>query len=123
MLAIIVIAAIFLCVMWLFLIPMEEYGRKIFIPIFTIITIVVLIGLIWFSTTASGRRAIKTTQSNLVNGIPRTVEVYSVDGTLLKKYEGKFDIQYDDNQILFDDENGKRHIIFYPTGTVIVDEN
>ena len=23
---------------------------------------------------------------------------------------------------IFDDENGKRHVIYYPTGTVIVDE-
>jgi hypothetical protein len=45
-----------------------------------------------------------------------------VTGNLLKTYEGKFDIDYDDNRIIFDDETGKRHVIYYPTGTVIVDE-
>ena len=31
-------------------------------------------------------------------------------------------MEYDDDRILFDDENGLRHIIYYPTGTVIIDE-
>ena len=49
--------------------------------------------------------------------------VYDVNGKLIEKYEGKFDVETDhDNYILFDDEEGRRHIIFYKTGTVIVDE-
>ena len=28
----------------------------------------------------------------------------------------------DENRILFDDEDGKRHVIYYPTGTIIIDE-
>lgn len=30
---------------------------------------------------------------------------------------------YKCDRILFDDEQGKRHVIYYPTGTVTVDEN
>ena len=41
---------------------------------------------------------------------------------MIAKYEGRFDIEYDDDRILFDDEDGLRHIIYYPTGNVIVDE-
>ena len=82
-----------------------------------------LIGLLfYYNNTASGKRAYKTQESNFNYGIERTVEVYDATGNLLKTYNGKFDIDYDDNRIIFDDENGKRHVIYYPTGTVIVDE-
>lgn len=55
-------------------------------------------------------------------GTERTVEVYDATGNLLKTYRGKFDIDYDDSRIIFDDEENRRHVIYYPTGTVIVDE-
>ncbi len=80
-------------------------------------------GLQWyFTSTARGQRAVKTQESNLNNGIERTVEVYDAVGNLLRSYSGRFDIDYDENRIIFDDENNKRHVIYYPTGTVIVDE-
>ena len=55
-------------------------------------------------------------------GIERRITVYDVEGDVIAKYEGRFDIEYDDDRILFDDEEGLRHIIYYPTGNVIVDE-
>ena len=76
----------------------------------------------WFNNTASGKRAFKSQESNFGDGIERSVEVYDVDGDLIKRYRGKFDVTYDENRILFDDEKGKRHIVYYPTGTVIIDE-
>ena len=78
--------------------------------------------LFYFNGTAAGKRAYKTQESNFHNGIERIVEVYDATGNLLKTYSGKFDVDYDDNRIIFDDENGKRHVIYYPTGTVIIDE-
>lgn len=78
--------------------------------------------LFYYNCTAAGKRAFKSQESNFNDGIERIVEVYDATGNLLKKYEGKFDIDYDDDRIIFDDENGKRHVIYYPTGTVIVDE-
>ena len=78
--------------------------------------------LFYFNGTAAGKRAYKTQESNFHNGIERTVEVYDATGNLLKTYSGKFDVDYDDNRIIFDDEKGKRHVIYYPTGTVIIDE-
>lgn len=73
--------------------------------------------------TESGRRAYKDQQSNLSGGIEREVSVYDVNGNLIKQYSGKFDIETDnESYILFDDENGNRHIIYYTTGTIIVDE-
>jgi len=87
------------------------------------ICIIIMIVMIWyFNSTATGRRAFKSQESNFNNGIERVVKVYDVNGKLITEYDGKFDITYDDDRILFDDENGKRHIVYYPTGTVTVDE-
>ena len=88
-----------------------------------VLVVFVLIGMLfYYNNTAAGKRAYKSQESNFNYGIERTVEVYDATGNLLKTYNGKFDIDYDDNRIIFDDENGKRHVIYYPTGTVIVDE-
>ena len=78
----------------------------------------------WYrSSSASGQRALKDQQSNLNGGIERIVRVFDVNGHLIERYEGRFDVETDrQTYILFDDENGKRHIIYYTTGTVIIDE-
>lgn len=87
------------------------------------LTIATCSGLIfWLYGTESGKRAIKDTKSNLSGGIERIVTVYDIYGEPIKEYSGKFDIEYDSDRIKFDDENGKRHIIYYTTGTVIIDE-
>lgn len=72
--------------------------------------------------TESGERIVKDTKSNITGGIERVVTVYDIDGEVIKQYEGKFDVDYDSDRIKFDDENGKRHIIYYTTGTVVIDE-
>ena len=78
----------------------------------------------WFycNHTERGKRAIKTQQSNFGGGIERKVTVYDIEGDVIAEYRGKFDVAYDNDRILFDDENGMRHIIYYPTGNVIIDE-
>lgn len=76
----------------------------------------------YYNSTASGARAVKTQESNFNKGIERKVTVYDMEGDVIKEYEGKFDVDYDDDRIIFDDENNLRHIIYYPTGTVIIDE-
>ena len=89
---------------------------------FICIVLVLIFMLWWFNNTESGKRAFKSQESNFGDGIERIVKVYDVNGKLITEYDGKFDITYDDDRILFDDENGKRHIIYYPTGTVVIDE-
>lgn len=78
--------------------------------------------LFWLYSTESGARAIKDTQSIFNGGIERTVTVYDINGEIIQQYRGRFDVAYDSERIKFDDENGKRHIIYYHTGTVIIDE-
>ncbi len=88
-----------------------------------ILSIFVLIGLHWYyGNTQSGSRALKSQESDFSNGIQREVKVYDATGNLIKEYKGRFDLEYDNDRILFDDENGNRHIIYYPTGTVLIDE-
>lgn len=80
----------------------------------------------WQFGTESGARALKSQESNFNGGIERTVEVYDMNGNLIKTYSGKFDVdcktETETPYIVFDDENGKRHMVFYPTGTIIIDE-
>ena len=103
----------------------KEY-KKARVP--SIIAGVIIIAAAWavgawyYTGTESGKRAIKTQQSNFGGGIERRITVFDVEGDVIAKYEGRFDIEYDDDRILFDDEEGFRHIIYYPTGNVIVDE-
>lgn len=79
--------------------------------------------MLWyFGNTEKGKRAMKTQDSNFNGGIERTVKVYDVKGDIIAEYEGKFDIDSNENRIIFDDENGKRHIIYYKTATVVIDE-
>lgn len=87
----------------------------------------VLCAQLWYyENTASGQRAFKDQESNFENGTERVVTIYDVNGEVIKQYDGRFDVETGnvDNApyILFDDENGKRHIIYYTTGTVTIDE-
>jgi len=91
--------------------------------IFSVLFIVWIGGQFWYySNTESGKRAIKSQQSNFNSGLKRQIKVYDVEGELIEEYEGKFDVDYDNDRIVFDDERGLRHVIYYPTGTVIINE-
>lgn len=81
------------------------------------------VGINWYYTgTEAGKRAIKTQDSNFHSGIEREVIVYDMDGDELERYRGKFDVEYTDGRVLFDDEQGNRHIIYFKSGTVIINE-
>lgn len=88
-----------------------------------VVTAVICGSFYWYRTTSeSGKRALKDQQSNLSGGIERSVRVYDINGNLIEEYNGKFDVSYASNHIKFDDETGRRHIIYYSTGMVIIDE-
>lgn len=98
-------------------------GKIITIVIGIILAVGVWFGIHWyFTNTASGLRAVKSQQSDFSNGIERQIIVYDMEGDIIEEYQGKFDVEYTDERILFDDENGCRHIIYFKTGTVIVNE-
>lgn len=106
---------------------MEFEGKAL--VIYLLITVILLFGVYkgmtwWYSNTESGKRAMKTQESNFEGGITRNVKAYDAIGNLLYEYEGQFDISFngDEQRILFDDEHGNRHVIYFKTGTVIVEE-
>ncbi len=70
----------------------------------------------WYNTnTAAGKRAVKDFKSNVNNGIEREIIITAEDGREIFRYDGKIDIEsnHQDNYIKFDDERGKRYIIYY----------
>ena len=76
----------------------------------------------YYSHTESGKRAIKTQDSNIHGGIEREIIVYDMEGDEIERFRGRFDVDYGDERIMFDDENGSRHVIYFKSGTVIVNE-
>ena len=90
-----------------------------------ILSIALFFGMRWyFNGTEVGKRALKTQESNFDGGINRCVKVYDAVGNLLKEYQGHFDVDFngDEQRVLFDDENGKRHVVYFKTGTIVIDE-
>lgn len=71
---------------------------------------------------ASWDRFKKSQESEWGNGLNREVIVFSATGEEIWRFEGKCDIDYSSERILFDDENNKRHTIYFKGGTVIVNE-
>ena len=89
------------------------------------VALAVIFACWWSFCTEQGKRAYKDQVSNTAGGLPRTLRVYDMNGDLIESYTGRFDMDSNNNEqpIIFDDENGKRHIIYCMTGTVIIDEN
>lgn len=88
-----------------------------------VVAILIIASAFYLTSTEGGKRLIKDLTSNVSGGIPRHVKVYDINGKLIEEYKGTFDIETtNDNYILFDDENNLRHIIYFTTGTVIIDE-
>ena len=86
--------------------------------------ILAMIGVVTISLSgcsAKWDREMKSTMSNWSGGLNRTVTVYDYNGQEIKSWTGKFDVTEDDNEVYFDDENGKRVII--QGGIVINEEN
>ena len=85
------------------------------------IVIVVVLIVILLVTGEGFKRNLKSLKSNYTGGLDRTVTVYDYNGNPIKSWTGKFDLSEDDNEIFFDDDDGKRVIIH--GGLVICEEN
>lgn len=80
-----------------------------------------MIALGGLSGCASCSRTVKSVSSDVAGGLDRTVTLYDYNGEEIKSWSGKFDISEDDNEIYFDDANGKRVIL--QGGIVVCEEN
>lgn len=94
-----------------------------------LITVMVFGGTVWGGTwycnnTAAGVRSMKDQESNLNNGLHREIIITAEDGREIFYYEGKCDIETDHSSyILFEDEDGYRHIIYKGVqDTIIINE-
>ena len=108
-----------------------EYGDSVFLRclVAILITAVLVGGIIgvgtWYcNNTAKGARAMKDQQSNLNNGLHREIIITAEDGREIFYYKGKCDIETNHSAyILFEDEDGCRHIIYKGVqDTIIINE-
>lgn len=76
-----------------------------------LIVIIFGVGFWYYNNTASGIRARIDQRANFQNGLDRTITIYTADGTILKQYRGKIDIEQDQGYVKFD-WNGKRYIYY-----------
>ena len=87
------------------------------------ILVLFIVCFLFCSCTEGCARSCKDFNSDVNGGLYRTVKVYDINGSLVAEYEGKFDIETDNTTyILWDDEMGKRHIIYFSTFNIILDE-
>ncbi len=82
------------------------------------ITLGIMFGINWYNTsTANGIRHYKDFKSNMNNGIYREITITNDDGKVIYDYTGKCDIQeqeeVDERKLKFENEQGKRVIIYY----------
>lgn len=71
---------------------------------------------------AGWERTKKNFSSSVNNGLKREIIVYDTVGNELYRQIGKFDVDYINDRILYDDEQGHRHSVYFKTGTVVVNE-
>lgn len=68
---------------------------------------------------ASCSRSMKSFQSDISGGLHRKITVYDYNGREIKSWEGKFDVSNSENEVYFDDADGKRVIIH---GGIVINE-
>lgn len=78
-----------------------------------VIIVGVFFGMRWYySSTASGQRALTDQKSELTNGLERTVTVYTADGKVMARYEGCIDIEGNDGGYVIFEYEGKRYTYY-----------
>ena len=80
----------------------------------------------WMNNTASGLRMQITWQAEINIGLNRSIQVFTATGELVYEYEGRFDVQQNEQRIIIDvlNENNvpRRVYISAPAGVVIISE-
>jgi len=91
------------------------------IKVVTLIVIIILMALM-LSRCASVRRMGKSINSDINNGIKRTITAYDYNGNEIKSWSGKYDIgaSEEGGKVVFDGQDGKRTTIY--NGIVITEE-
>ncbi|UDY80694.1 DUF5052 family protein [Geobacillus phage GR1] len=90
--------------------------KKIAALLLTISLVIVLTGC-----GESWERTKKDLVSEYTGGLERVVEVINIDGEVIKRYEGKFDVQADQHKVKFI-QDGKVVILYRSATDIIVVE-
>lgn len=91
----------------------KTISRIIVCAITVAIIVGILSGMLWlFANTAGGRRAMIDQKSNLENGLERVVTVYTADGQVIARYEGRIDLEANSGGYIKFDFEGKRYIYY-----------
>jgi hypothetical protein len=88
--------------------------------VYALIIVIIIIG-IGFLFPSSTRRNIKSMVSDYTGGLNRTITLYDYNGNKIKSWTGRFDVDDNESRVFFDDEDGKRVIIY--NGIVVNEEN
>ena len=106
---------------WLFVIVIAiviwNFSNKKWVAVLSVIIALALcigiyaIGNWYFTSTASGIRAVNDQKSEFRNGLERTINVYTANGDKIAEYHGKIDLESNQDYIKFDWE-GKRYIYY-----------
>lgn len=99
---------------------MEKKGFGFAVGI-CVIVFIVIIGVVALLGTSTAQRTLKSVSSDFGGGLNRTVTVYDYNGNEIRSWTGKFDVSESENEVYFDNEDGKRVIIH--GGIVINEEN
>lgn len=105
----------------------SSYGTKkgtiaIAIACCVVLALTFGIGKWYYSSTASGQRALKDQESEFSNGVERVIKVIADDGYVLYEYRGKTDVEVHDEYIVFDEKNARRILYRSKTSTLLVEE-
>lgn len=100
------------------------FGFMLSIVITLVLMSAMYSGFKWYySSTASGQRALIDQQSDLSGGINRTVTVYTANGDVIAEYKGRIDIETNDGGYVKFDFDGKRYIYYNCFVETIADIN
>lgn len=80
----------------------------------------------WLNNTASGLRTRITWQAEINVGLNRNIQVFTATGELVYEYEGRFDVDQNENRIILDiiNEDNEAHRVYIsaPAGVVVIRE-
>ena len=77
-----------------------------------VVAICGLLSMFTFTGCASCERELKSCNSDIAGGLYRTINIYTYDGHLIATYEGKIDIDDNENGSIMFDLNGKRYVYY-----------
>ena len=109
-----IVSFLILCIGVAIFSELDKWWHGVIIGLIMAVLIAVLyFGMTWyFNNTASGSRALIDEQSNLSNGMERTITVYTADGQVIAQYSGRIDLAANSGGYVKFDFDGKRYIYY-----------